>query len=303
MKHFFDKRRDLLGILVAIGSALIFGLYPAATRGAYAEGANAVFIILFTTFFRATTMALFCFATQRRLFAKKNDIKIAMQNGFFQTASIVGILGGMAFLPGPVVITIMFSYTLMLYLFLIFKKEEKLDVVILLTVIAAFIGLCLVVGAEDKFINLPLTGLGLAGLAALATATRMYRYGQLLKHSDPAVVGAETFIFVLIFCCALIVYEIPIWPTSLQGWLWAVLAAFSLSLGNFGMFYGIQLIGSFKFAFFIKLEPVFGAIFAFLLIGEILNPSQYVGVGIIVASLFIYQALQVRFLVKTKTIK
>lgn len=175
-----NKHGELLGILIAIGSALIFGLYPAATRGAYAEGANAVFIILFTTFSRATTMASFCLLSERRMFAKKSSIGMAMQNGFFQTASGAGVLGGMAFLPGPVVITVLFSYTLLLYLYLVFKKEEQLNFGTLLSVIVALVGLGLAVGTEHKFTNLSLTGLGLAGLGALATATRVYRYGQLL---------------------------------------------------------------------------------------------------------------------------
>jgi len=122
----------------------------------------------------------------------------------------------------------------------------------------------------------------------------MYRYGQVLKTKDPAVIGAETFIFVLVFCCFLALFDRPVPPETFQGWIWAGLAAFSLSLGNFGMFYGIKLLGSLQFSFFMKLEPVFGAGLAFLLIQESLTPSQYVGVGIVVASLCVYQVLQAR---------
>lgn len=287
-----NNHREIIGIIIAIGSALVFGLYPAATRGAYAEGANVIFIILFTTFFRAGTMSLFCMASKRKLFKSKNDIKTAVENGFFQMASIIGILGGMAFLPGPVVITIMFSYTVLLYLYLVFKREEKLNAVTLLSVVMALIGLSMVVGAQDKFVDLSMIGLILAVMAALATATRMYRYGALLKRLDPAIVGAETFIFVLLFSCLLMFYEWPVTPVSSQGWMWAGVAALSLSIGNFGMFYGIQLLGSFKFAFFIKLEPIFGAIFAFMLIGETLTITQYLGMGVVVVSLCIYQLMQ-----------
>jgi drug/metabolite transporter (DMT)-like permease len=234
-------------------------------------------------------MTLFCLISKRRLFKSLDDIKAGMQNGIFQTASIVGILGGMVFLPGPVVITIIFSYTTLLYLYLVFKKEEKLDFVTLLSVIAAFVGLGLVVGINNKLADLSYIGLGLSVFAALAAATRMYRYGEVLKHSDPAVIGAQTFVFVLIFSCFLFFYQVPVWPVSFQGWLWAGLAAFSLSLGTFGMFYGIKLIGSFKFAFFIKLEPIFGAVFSFLLIGETLNVVQYAGMAIVILSLCVYQ--------------
>ncbi len=43
-------RKETLGVLIALASAAVFGLYPPATRGAYADGVNQAFLILFTTF-------------------------------------------------------------------------------------------------------------------------------------------------------------------------------------------------------------------------------------------------------------
>jgi len=287
-------RKETLGVLIALGSAAVFGLYPPATRGAYADGVNQAFIILFTTFWRTASLTLFCLGTKRPFLRKKENIKNGISNGFFQTASTVGILGAMQFLPGPVVITIVFSYTLMLYLFLVFKGEEKLNLQTLIPVFLAFIGLSLVVNVQDKLEEVSLPGLCLAFMAAIATATRVYAYGNVLKKNDPAVIGAETFIFTLLFCSLLTFYQTPLLPQSTMGWVWSGSSAAALSLGTFGMFYGISMIGAFKFSLFIKLEPVFGAIFSVILIGEKLNPTQYLGMATVILSLLVYQVLQHR---------
>ncbi|MBL8637373.1 MAG: DMT family transporter [Alphaproteobacteria bacterium] len=287
-------RKETLGVLIALASAAVFGFYPPATRGAYADGVNPAFIILFTTFWRTASLSLFCLGTKRPLLRKKENIKNGILNGFFQTASTVGILGAMQFLPGPVVITIVFSYTLMLYLFLVFKGEEKLNPQTLIPVFFAFIGLTLVVNVQDKLEEVSLPGLCLAFMAAIATATRVYAYGNVLKKNDPAVIGAETFIFTLLFCSLLTFYQTPLLPQSTMGWVWAGSSAAALSLGSFGMFYGISMIGAFKFSLLTKLEPISGAIFSVILIGEKLSPTQYLGMATVILSLLAYQVLQHR---------
>ncbi|MDD3288136.1 MAG: DMT family transporter [Alphaproteobacteria bacterium] len=286
------RNKELCGILVAVGAALVFGFYPTATRAVYADGGNAVFIIIFTTFWRAMSMAAFCFATKRRLFSNKKDVRSAITNGLYQIISIIGILGGMAFIPGAMVIVIVFSYPLMLYLFLAFKGEERISLLTLLPIVVALLGLGLVLNVYNYFTGFNLIGVGLAFLAAVTAATRIYAYGQLLKDRDPAIVGAETFIFALCFCFITLSYNLPCAPTTTMGWVWGVVAAASLSAGNFGMFYGIGLLGSFKFSFFSKLEPVFAAVFSALFINEIMSVNQYIGMALVVGSLFVYQLLQ-----------
>lgn len=282
------------GILVAIATAAVFGFYPPAARAAYADGVNPVFIILFTTFWRASSLALFCLGTRKPFFQSKKNIKFALINSVFQTASTIGILGGMQFLQGPVVITIVFSSTMMLYFFLVLSKQERLTWTTLTPMIAAFVGLSFVVNVYDKLDNFSLLGILLSFMAAIATVFRVYNYGKILKENNPMVIGAETFLFTLLLSCLLFLYQTPALPQSEEGWIWAGICAASLSLGSFGMFYGIALLGAFKFSLFSKLEPVLGAVFSVLLIGEILLVSQYVGMVIVISSLVAYQILQHR---------
>lgn len=109
------KQNHKIGIFVAIITAMIFGIYPAATRAAYADGANIVFILLLTTFMRAFMMTSFCCLKRQHIFDSKQHTKKALLAGFWQAVSVIGVLGGVAFLPGPVVLIILLSHTLMLF--------------------------------------------------------------------------------------------------------------------------------------------------------------------------------------------
>lgn len=283
-----------MGLIVTIASAVIFGFYPPATRAVYADGGNAVFIVLLTTFARAFSLLLFCIAKGLPVLRTWPDIRTGMVNGIFQTLSIIGILGGMAFLPGPLVIIILFSYTLMLYGYIVCKKEEPFNKATLLLVFMALVGLALSLNVQNNFKGLRWEGVALAFIAALATATRVYAFGRLSHSKAPTVIGAETFLFVLLFSCSLLFFNAPLLPTTINGAIWAGVAALSLSLGSFGTFYGIALLGAFKFSFFVKLEPIFGALFCALFINETLSYGQYIGMAIVVGSLISYQYLQQR---------
>lgn len=57
--------------LIVLSASVLFGIYPPAARGAYADGANAVFIILLTTLLRAASMTAFCIVKGHGLFVDR----------------------------------------------------------------------------------------------------------------------------------------------------------------------------------------------------------------------------------------
>lgn len=288
-------RGDLLGILVVIGSAIVFGLYPPAARGVYADGGNAVFVILITITMRALALTVFCGVTRKALFKKAEDTKFAMICGVLQSLSVIGIFGALVFLPGPLVIIIVFTHTLMLLFFMAWRGEMKLDRLTILLTVMALTGLGLVLNVwNPDYLYASLAGIALAFMTALATGARTYLYGQLTRERNPAVVGAETFIFAALFTLAILFWDMPQLPVSAAGHGWAALACLSLVLGTFGMFYGIALLGAFRWSLFLKLEPVFTALFSAILLHEFLNWHQYVGMMIVISSLAAYQYVEHR---------
>ncbi|MDD2325298.1 MAG: DMT family transporter [Alphaproteobacteria bacterium] len=288
------KPNDKIGILVSLVTCAIFGLYPPASRGAYADGANVTFVLWLTTFFRTALLFIFCWYTNKSLFQTKQDRKLALTGGFCQAISVIGIISALAFTPGPIVMIIVFTHTLMLLFFMAWKKEIILDRATVMLTLLALIGLGLVLDFWNVQGRSNWIGFVLAFMAALATLSRLYVYGNQMKTRSPAAVGAESFLVASFLVLFIAFWQMPVMPASLAGWGWACLCALSLGTATFGMFYGIALLGSFRWSFFAKVEPVFTAIFSALLLNEYLKFYQYMGIVLVLGSLGLYQFLEHR---------
>ncbi len=286
------QKKGGYGILVAIGASLVYGLYPACSQRAYQEEASVTFVILFTTFVRALSLAFAARVSGEAVFPRGRELSWMLSGGFFQSLSIVGIIWSLKFIPGPITVTVIFTHTLMLLLFLAVRREIRLNTNSVSSTLFALLGVTLVVDVW----GLPVDprGLALAFLGALATASRLYVFGKQVQAFHPAVVGARVFSAAFLFLLALCFLELPTLPETGSGMWWATLAAVSLSLGSFGTFYGIALIGSFPFSLMSKMEPIATALFSYLLLEETLKGAQYIGIALVIANLVSYQWFELR---------
>jgi drug/metabolite transporter (DMT)-like permease len=286
--------RITFGLMLTFATALAYGAWPSAMRAVYADGGNASFVILLATILRALPLLITCLIQRRPLFQTKQDRRNALTGGFFQSISSSSALAAVLFLPGPLAVVIMFSHTLMLLFYMIWRKEAKAEASTLVTTTAALLGLCLVLDLFHKQSSATMSGIALAFISAIAVASRLYVYGHQTKTRPPAVVGAENFLVALAFMPLILFYQIPSAPHSLAGWGWMALGSLSLALGTLGQFYAISLLGSFRYSLFMKMEPLFATIFAALLIGEYLKLSQYLGIVMVTGSLALYQFMEHR---------
>jgi drug/metabolite transporter (DMT)-like permease len=294
MSELQSSRSLKLGLFLALFSAISFSLYAPASRAVYVDGGNSIFIILLTTFARAFFLWLGCILRRKSLFASPAAWRIALTGGAFQTASIFCVFGSLLYVPGPIMITILFTATLMLMLWSAYKSEVPLTRNNVITTLVTLVALTFVVNLWHTDLVYDWRGLVLAFGAAIATASRVYVWGKQVRERDPVLVGAESFIVAAAFCSVLLFFSMPVAPLSALGWGYAALASASLVLGTFGMLYGISYVGPFRFSLLMKLEPVFNALFSVLLINEVLAWGQYAGMAIVVIALAIYQLIEAK---------
>lgn len=289
------KQNDKLGILVSIVSCALLGIYPAASQAAYTDGANAVFVLLATTFIRLAMLTGLCFFLRLRLFENWQHTKAAIYGGFWQAVAGIGIMTSLLYIPGPVMIIVILSHTLMLLFFMAWRREIQLNALVLLSTVTALFGLTFVV---DIWNTQPVSnwiGIALAFMVAIAAVNRLYVYGVQMKTRNPAVVGAESFVFAMLFVLPILLWQMPQLPVGGEGWGWTLLSGLSLSLGGgYGMFYGIALLGSFRWSLFAKMEPIFSSLFSVLILGQYLKTSQYAGILLVIGSLVVYQLISSR---------
>lgn len=281
-----------IGILVAVVSCVFFGIYPAASRAAYADGANAVFILLLTTFFRAGLLSFHCLRTKTPFFDTPLHRRKALAGGFWLAVSVTGIITSLVYIPGPLVLMIVSMRSLMLFFLMAARKEIKPDFYSLPTTLAALAGLSFVLDIWHSQAVSDWFGIALAFMAAVGTVFQFYVYDGQMKDRPPLAVGAESFTVASLFILPLLFWETPAVPLSLAGWGWAGLSAVSLGIGVFGMFYGIAYLGAFRWSLFAKSETLFAALFSVLFLNEVLKPSQYAGIVAVIASLMIYEILR-----------
>lgn len=281
--------KQLLGIILALCAGLFYGLYTPAARAAYDADVNTVAMILVTVAMRGLTMLAFC-GWQRKTLFKDIPLRISATNGFWQAVSIAGIFFALNYLSGAIVILIVFTHTLMLLALLVYKKEVPFDFWAIISTFLALWGLSFVLGVWQPYVFISWAGVAFALMAAFATFNRLYLYGRLTQFRHPIVVGAETFVFATLFLLPLVLWQTPYIPTdNVQAWGWLLLSGVSLSVATFCMFYGISLLGSFRYTLIAKVEPAFAALFALVLFGERLEISQYMGMVLVLIALVMFQ--------------
>ncbi len=277
------------GIFIALLSAIIFGAHTPAERAVYADGGSVAPVLVVTIWARAMAMGLYCLITRKALYQSRENFKQAFIGGSFQIFSTLALLCALLYLPAPIAIVIAFSHTLMLLFFLAWRKEVRLDALTLATTCIALIGLSFVIDLWHTQPKGSWIGIGLAFLSAMSNASRMYVYGHQTQARNPAIVGAETFLLAAPLA-SLILFVAPLHlPASSVGYVWLSVASGSYALGTFFFFYGISLLGSFRYSLFSKVEPIFTSLFSVWFLGETLKSQQYVGIFIVIGGLALYQ--------------
>jgi len=283
-----------VGLVIAVLASIVYGLYPPAARAVYADGGNAVFVVIVTTFARALSQVGFCLVRGIPLLPAARDLRWIISGGLFQALSICGIIFSLMFIPGPVTITIIFTYTLMLLFFMAYMGEAKLTLLAVTTAAVSLVGITLVVDLWSSSADVSLIGVLLAFAAAVATTSRMYIFGKQVAVFNPAQVGAWIFSAAALFQLLLLLWDAAVPPASGAGWGFLTLCAVSLSAGTLLMFYGIAKLGAFSYSLVTKLEPIFTAIFSVVLLHEVLQPAQYLGIALVLSGIVAYQVFSTR---------
>jgi len=278
-----------LGLIFTILGAIAYGVSPAAAHAVYTDGGNGAFVALAITVTRMMALTVVCVLAKRKLFATASHTKGAITGGLLQAMGVTLTFSAFMYLPGPIVVVILFSHTLMLLFLMAWRGEIKITAAVLITTVIALAGLSLVVDLWHQQQVSSLLGYGLAFTSAVIAASRLYVYGSLMKERNPALVGAENFIFASLFLGIFMLFYPMQMPHSLTGFSWLGLTCLTQIIGTFGMFYGIAALGSFQYSLMAKLEPIFTALFSYLLVNEVLKAPQYVGILIVVGSLILYQ--------------
>ena len=292
--------KEKLGLYFAILSAILYGLYPAAFKEVYAAGGNLALISITSIWLRALFLTGTCTKKGLRLFATGGNIRNSLLSGLLQALALLAQYASIKFLPPPIAIILLYTHTLMLLFFMAWKGEAKLDRLTVITTATALLGLSFVLDVYNVHDKTSLPGIALGFFGAACTVGTLYMVGKQSKTRDPLIVSAETWLVAAIFVSMICFVQLPVLPHDPSAYAWLSLGCSCLIICVFLRAYGIAFLGTFRWSLYLKLDPVFTALFSALLIGDYLKPSQYGGIALVLISLATFQIVEHR--IRTKAV-
>jgi drug/metabolite transporter (DMT)-like permease len=173
--------------------------------------------------------------------------------------------------------------------------RDRLSGLTKLAIIFAVSGCYLVVGAYNiNILNMNLAGIISGLLAALAFAWWSVHGEYGMRRYNPWTV--------LFFAMLVAAVEWNILHAPLESllhayrfeiWFWIIFIATVGTILPFGLYYeGINLIRSTRASITSTLEPIMAGVFAFFFLGEVVEPLQLLGGGLVIAAVIMLQIRQ-----------
>lgn len=172
--------------------------------------------------------------------------------------------------------------------------RSKISAMNIAGIVISFAGVLFIIFEDGFNLTAPLYGILLVFLAVFAALG----YSVVLKkipksYNAVSIITYQNAIGIFFFLPLFFTYE---WEhfmsttiTSTSVWAVIQLAIFASSLAFIFFTYGMRIIGITKANVFVNLIPVFTAIFAYFILGELLNFQKIIGIIIVVGGVFISQ--------------
>ena len=218
---------------------------------------------------------------------------IALGVGVVFAGTIFGLLKAISLLPVSVAILAYFAYPLLTGLAGAATGVDRLGWPALLTAIAAFLGLGLMLGAE--FHNLSTLGIVWALAAAGFRVASLLLTRAYLYDTDPRLTTWYSMVpsTILFMTGAIFIGEWHL-PQTLIGWTAFVGVSVGSTLSTLLIYLSTNRIGPFRTAFIMNLEPLVTTILSLVFLGEVLTPLQAIGAAVMIVSLCVFQFARAR---------
>jgi drug/metabolite transporter (DMT)-like permease len=287
------RKAQLGGLWPGIVAALSFSCVDILIKVVFASGMDVMTLVSL----RGVLVVAFMFVWLRMrpppIWHTHRQRLIAWIIGLLFAGTMYGLMKAISLLPVSIAILAYFAYPLLTGIAGGITGIDRLGWPALLTALAAFLGLALMLGSEYQH----LSGLGI--IWALAAAgfrvasllmTRAYLYGTDARLTTWYSMVPSTLLFLLGSAV------IGDWHTPHSALGWAAFAGSSAcsTLSTLLIYVSTNRVGPFRTAFIMNLEPLVTTILSMLLLEEMLTPPQAVGAVVMLASLCVFQFVRAR---------
>lgn len=167
-------------------------------------------------------------------------------------------------------------------------QKQKLKLKVLLSIVLALTGVALMSLSSEFHLN---TGDILCLLCSISYAVHIIVTGEYTNRVDSVSLGVWQLGFVGIYALvASFLFEVPVLPSGALSWsIVLILSVFCTAAAFIVQTVAQKYTTPIHTGLIFTLEPVFGAIFAYFMLHEILSPRGYVGAVLMIISILLVE--------------
>ena len=282
-----------LGYAYIVVAALLWASSGTAAKFLFLGGMSPFELVQLRSTISAALLFLWLLAAKRGLLKiKRKDLVYFFLLGIFLGATQFTYLYAISRINVAAAVLLQYQAPVLIAGYALFFKRRRLSPVTLASLLGAVTGCYLMVGAYNlDVLNMNRQGI-LSGLAcAFAFALYSVKSAYGMRSYSPWTVVFYALLFAAVIWNVL---EPPFSAFSLTystvSWWWILFIAVFGTVIPYGLYNeGINLIQPTRASITATLEPVMAGGISFLLLGEMLEPLQLTGAGLVIASVLILQ--------------
>ena len=279
-----DKRREILGIVIVVAVSFGFAFSNTLAGLSYRSGADPFSVSTVRFVLPSLILIGLLVAARKPILLPRRDGMIGIGLGIITAFYAWSLLSAIEVLPVPLAVLIFFLFPLITSVIVAILGWERLTRTTVIAGVVAFGGLALALGVTWS--GLDPMGVVFGLIAAFGLAIVSVISSRVMKTSDHRqvtlyLVATAAIMFAVL---ALVRGEFLL-PQSTTGW-WAFAGTNLLfAAAMIGFFVGISMIGPVKTTLFSYLEPLATIGAAFMLLGQRLEPAQFLGAMVVIIAL------------------
>lgn len=252
-------------------------------------------VILFRLLFATILLFVFAKAIRKLQPLKKQDLKTFILLAFFEPfLYFMGESYGLMYVSSTIAAVIVATIPLITPVAAWYFFKEKLSLANIIGLVVSFVGICLMVFTRSfEFAASPL-GIGLEFLAVLSTIGFTVLLKRLTaSYNTFTILTYQNLFGMFMFLPFWLVLESSHFADA--GFnpkaFYAIvkLAVFASAVAFIFFTYAVKNLGVNRTNVFINLIPVFVAVLAFIILGDRLSLQNMIGIGVVIAGLFLAQ--------------
>lgn len=282
----FNKR--YIGILLVLTSSVGFAIGPTAAKVALDNGANTITVVTLRGAIGAAFLAMLIVAFRQSFRINAAALRWSLLCSLFTAFMVYGLIGALSYIPVSMAILIFFTHPIIVAVIMHWRGGDQLTARKLVMAMGAFAGLALAIA--PAFTRLEITGIALAALAAITICGAIICGARAQQYATSTqvnlyVTGTSSLAY------AIIATGLGAWslPVNAVGWLGVIGAGAGIALGLLTFFAAFRYLSPVRATVMGNVEPLLSILFAWVILGERLQPVQWAGVAIMIGAIVLFE--------------